>query len=834
MGTNRFTLCSVIIIILQVSAAWAAEESPCVPGKQSDQLVVTVTKKHLRHGTVLGKVAYTDSKNSTRSPFWSDDKHFVVRSDGTLTGIADEEVPILHFPKAPKGMKRRKRAWILPPISVTENQRGPFPLKISQVKSDDHVNKRIRYKITGPGADQDPVKLFTMDEETGHLYVTQPLDREKQSSYTLKALAELDGSAKAEDPIDVTIVVIDQNDNNPVFKKTVYNAEVPESSTRGFEFIQVEATDADEQNTDNSDIRYRIMEQIPETPDPEMFTINAVTGTMRVNMAKLDREEIDSYTLKVQVADQKGEGLTGETTVIIKVTDSNDHAPIFTNPSYKATAGENEVDAELVRMSVTDKDEEHSPNSNAKFTIVGGDPGNLFSVKTGSNKLEGIITTAKGLDFEKTSKHTLLVAVQNEVPFATALTTSTATVEVTVRDVNEPPIFETKETPVSKREDLPVESTVVQLTATDPDVARKQKVKYKIFTDPANWLRIDENTGKITVKDEMDRESVWVKDNRYTAIITAYDDDQIPATGTGTLIIELEDVNDNPPVIEEREFKMCNEEPVPQILTVKDKDGPDFTSPYSVSLQGPSNANWTARMNDTKMGIILTLKTKIPRGDYKVVLSVEDNQGLSQVSTVAVKVCDCTGEEPCMQNRTGSSSLPVTLGILGAVLLLFIVLAVVLISRWNKKTEKVLLLPPEDDLRDEIVCYDEEGGGEDDQDYDLSVIHHGLDNRPDKVRSDVAPMERSQPHYRHLPNNQEDMASFIDHNRKLADNDLAAPPFDSLLVFDSEGGESKAGSLSSLYSSNDGDQDYEPLKEWGPRFKKLADMYGGGENDDML
>ncbi|XP_015242629.1 PREDICTED: cadherin-3-like [Cyprinodon variegatus] len=792
-------------------------------------------------------VAFTDSKNSTRSPFWSDDKHFVVRSDGTLTGIADEEVPILHFPKAPKGMKRRKRAWILPPISVTENQRGPFPLKISQVKSDDHENKRIRYKITGPGADQDPVKLFTMDEETGHLYVTQPLDREKQSSYTLKALAELDGSAKAEDPIDVTIVVIDQNDNNPVFKKTVYNAEVPESSTRA---------------KGGSQSKY-------------MHAQEKASGW---------KLEIDSYTLKVQVADQKGEGLLGETRVIIKVTDSNDHAPIFTNPSYKATAGENEVDAELVRMSVTDKDEEHSPNSNAKFTIVGGDPGNLFSVKTGSNKLEGIITTAKGLDFEKTSKHTLLVAVQNEVPFATALTTSTATVEVTVRDINEPPIFETKETHVSKREDLPVESTVVQLTATDPDVARKQKVKYKIFTDPANWLRIDENTGKISVKDEMDRESVWVKDNRYTAIITAYDDDQIPATGTGTLIIELEDVNDNPPVIEEREFKMCNEEPVPQILTVKDKDGPDFTSPYSVSLQGPSNANWTARMNDTKMGIILTLKTKIPRGDYKVVLSVEDNQGLSQVSTVAVKVCDCTGEEPCMQNRTGSSSLPVTLGILGAVLLLFIVLAVVLISRWNKKKEKVPLLPPEDDLRDEIVCYDEEGGGEDDQipsrlllvlavvlisrwnkkkekvpllppeddlrdeivcydeegggeddqDYDLSVIHHGLDNRPDKVRSDVAPMERSQPSYRHLPNNQEDMTSFIDHNRKLADNDLAAPPFDSLLVFDSEGGESKAGSLSSLYSSKDGDQDYEPLKEWGPRFKKLADMYGGGENDDML
>lgn len=83
---------------------------------------------------------------------------------------------------------------------------------------------------------------------------------------------------------------------------------------------------------------------------------------------------------------------------------------------------------------------------------------------------------AKGLDFEKNSKHTLLIAVENEVPFATALPTATATVVVKVEDVNEAPIFDPLEKLVSKREDLVPDSDVVQYTASDPDTARKQNI----------------------------------------------------------------------------------------------------------------------------------------------------------------------------------------------------------------------------------------------------------------------------------------------------------------------------------------------------------------------
>lgn len=60
-----------------------------------------------------------------------------------------------------------------------------------------------------------------------------------------------------------------------------------------------------------------------------------------------------------------------------------------------ATVAENKVDARILTMSVTDGDEAHSPAWNAKFTIVEGDPGKLFTVKAASNKQEGILSTAK-------------------------------------------------------------------------------------------------------------------------------------------------------------------------------------------------------------------------------------------------------------------------------------------------------------------------------------------------------------------------------------------------------------------------------------------------------
>ncbi|KAI9525096.1 hypothetical protein NQZ68_012610 [Dissostichus eleginoides] len=194
--------------------------------------------------------------------------------------VADQPVPILHFRKASAGLRRRKRDWVIPVISVSENIRGPFPLKVSQIGSNGVKIKKIFYSITGPGADQDPVGLFTMDRDSGILYLTQPLDREQKFVYKFLAHAVADGSGDAEAPMDINVKVIDQNDNKPAFSQGTYLGEVAEDSATGLEVIKVVATDADEPNSDNSDILYRIIDQEPKLTSDLLFVINPLNAAI--------------------------------------------------------------------------------------------------------------------------------------------------------------------------------------------------------------------------------------------------------------------------------------------------------------------------------------------------------------------------------------------------------------------------------------------------------------------------------------------------------------------------------------------------------------------------
>lgn len=88
------------------------------------------------------------------------------------------------------------------------------------------------------------------------------------------------------------------------------------------------------------------------------------------------------------------------------------------------------------------------------------------------------LSLSQELDYESCSLFTLLVVVENEVAFSGPVSTSTATVTVTVEDRNEAPVFKPAERVISVSEDLPVDSDLAHYTATDPDLAMSQTIRY--------------------------------------------------------------------------------------------------------------------------------------------------------------------------------------------------------------------------------------------------------------------------------------------------------------------------------------------------------------------
>nr|2O72_A Chain A, Epithelial-cadherin [Homo sapiens]8H62_B Chain B, Cadherin-1 [Homo sapiens] len=212
--------------------------------------------------------------------------------------------------------------WVIPPISSPENEKGPFPKNLVQIKSNKDKEGKVFYSITGQGADTPPVGVFIIERETGWLKVTEPLDRERIATYTLFSHAVSSNGNAVEDPMEILITVTDQNDNKPEFTQEVFKGSVMEGALPGTSVMEVTATDADDDvNTYNAAIAYTILSQDPELPDKNMFTINRNTGVISVVTTGLDRESFPTYTLVVQAADLQGEGLSTTATAVITVTD---------------------------------------------------------------------------------------------------------------------------------------------------------------------------------------------------------------------------------------------------------------------------------------------------------------------------------------------------------------------------------------------------------------------------------------------------------------------------------------------------------------------------------
>ncbi|XP_078527252.1 blastomere cadherin-like isoform X4 [Lissotriton helveticus] len=567
-GQHRVRL--LLFLLLQVSRGLCDEAALCRPGYESETYIFSVTSGDLEPERKIGKVSFIDCPERSLGLFSAGDSRFHVRKDGTITvkrrvrlhghelrftvhgwdvkrmnystsvivkhrhphrrthsDLNKRGVTSLAFTVAQPGLRRKKRDWVIPSIkvTVTENGREPFPKSIVSTKSILKETYKTFYSITGEGADKPPKGLFTCERNTGLLFVNNPLDREKKDRYVLTVHVDSENGMPAKEPVEIMIDVLDQNDNPPVFTESVLRGSVAEMAMPGTSVMVISATDLDDSiNTNNGILGYSILNQEPKEPTDHMFTVNKETGVISVIASGLDRERVRMYTLTVQAADMEGEGLTTTATAEIEIKDINDHAPMFDPKTYIVIVPENEKEHEVQRFTVSDSDENNTGTSNAVYKIVKGNEDGIFEVTTDPETSDGILTRAKGLDFEGKKQHVLYIIAQNEVPFVPGLQTSTATVTVNVHDSNEAPVFDLSILNVEVYEDLKFGQKIATIKAQDPDTKQNQKIRYIMGKDPAKWLTIDSETGILTGKGNLDREDTrFVMNDTYTIGILAVD-----------------------------------------------------------------------------------------------------------------------------------------------------------------------------------------------------------------------------------------------------------------------------------------------------------------------
>lgn len=741
-------------------------------------------------------------------------------------------------------LNRSKRGWVWNQMFVLEEFSGPEPILVGRLHTDlDPGSKKIKYILSGDGAGT----IFQINDITGDIHAIKRLDREEKAEYTLTAQAvDWETNKPLEPPSEFIIKVQDINDNAPEFLNGPYHATVPEMSILGTSVTNVTATDADDPVYGNSaKLVYSILEGQP------YFSIEPETAIIKTALPNMDREAKEEYLVVIQAKDMGGHsgGLSGTTTLTVTLTDVNDNPPKFAQSLYHFSVPEDVVLGTAVgRVKANDQD--IGENAQSSYDIIDGDGTALFEITSDAQAQDGIIRLRKPLDFETKKSYTLKVEAANvhvdprfsgRGPFK-----DTATVKIVVEDADEPPVFSSPTYLLEVHENAALNSVIGQVTARDPDIT-SSPIRFSIdrHTDLERQFNINADDGKITLATPLDRElSVW---HNITIIATEIrNHSQISRV---PVAIKVLDVNDNAPEFaSEYEAFLCeNGKPgqVIQTVSAMDKDDPKNGHYFLYSLlpEMVNNPNFTIKKNEDNSLSILAKHNGFNRQKQEVyllpiIISDSGNPPLSSTSTLTIRVCGCSSDGVVQSCNVEAYVLPIglSMGALIAILaciILLLVIVVLFVTLRRHKNEP-LIIKDDEDVRENIIRYDDEGGGEEDTEaFDIATLQN-----PDGIngflpRKDIKPDLQFMPRQGLAPvPNGVDVDEFINVRLHEADNDPTAPPYDSIQIYGYEGRGSVAGSLSSLESTtSDSDQNFDYLSDWGPRFKRLGELYSVGESD---
>lgn len=182
--------------------------------------------------------------------------------------------------------------------------------------------------------DTDYVNLFELNSLDGMLRVKKHIDREKVETIRLALICEDLAATKGEQVVHavLTIIIEDENDNNPVFRKPFYRRSITENSKNGITIVNVVADDADKNRT----IKYSL-----EGSKAITGLVHLDTDTGEIVVAnKIDHEITPWLNLTVRATDSGVPTRSSLVEVFVQILDENDNNPYFVGEIANLTVRE--------------------------------------------------------------------------------------------------------------------------------------------------------------------------------------------------------------------------------------------------------------------------------------------------------------------------------------------------------------------------------------------------------------------------------------------------------------------------------------------------------------
>lgn len=540
-----------------------------------------------------------------------------------------------------------------------------------KAESREVTNRTIEYYIDAVQPLTVPLSTFSINRTSGLVTVNQFVDYKQTDPanpgsvfLTIRAQAGILNTTTV-----AQITIVDVNNYAPVFvpqmQNNIYYAQISELALAGDVVIDLNVTDGDDPKTLNGQVEFQI-----QSGANDDFLISGDSGVIIVTQtAQLDIEQRQArYEITVLARDKGSPRKDATATVIVTLVDANNKNPQFESALYRFQINEDDpVNTEIGRVTATDVDQdsilEYSIDfSRVEFQRRGNtiqdniDPRNIIKMTTNQADSIGIIQVAGQIDRNSYDRINFNVIAQDVDPNIQGIQTGTASVVIFILAAIDPRIYFdlpwTRENPVitlTYTESKNINYQIMTLKATDPSLSETIQNYRKVpSSDPGDYFDVQGRF--LYIKKALDYEAlVGVYERKVSVVVEAISSDGLK-TGTATIEVIVQDLNDNAPEFEKPagytftvpEDKKFTYEVGRAKATDKDSTSYGQVEYYLTGSNSRDFAIYTERSGSENEAVIIVSETANLDFEttpvYNLVLVAQDNPGGTNTVKFATSV----------------------------------------------------------------------------------------------------------------------------------------------------------------------------------------------------